>query len=74
LKEAIQGAEQENLAFAVLWVDLNRFKWINDVHGHSVGDAVLQQVAACLTENLRATDTLARMGGDEFMVILPNVA
>lgn len=73
LKEAIHRAEQEHLAFAILWVDLNRFKRINDVHGHSVGDAVLQQVAACLAENLRTTDTLARMGGDEFMVILPNV-
>jgi diguanylate cyclase (GGDEF)-like protein len=70
LKYAIYQAGQVQRSFAILWIDLNRFKRINDVHGHSVGDAVLQQVANCLSEGLAPGDTLARMGGDEFMIIL----
>jgi diguanylate cyclase (GGDEF)-like protein len=73
LKYAIFQAGDEQRSFAILWIDLNRFKRINDVHGHSVGDAVLQQVASCLSERLQPGDTLARMGGDEFMTILNHV-
>jgi diguanylate cyclase (GGDEF)-like protein len=74
LGEAIERAQQAEVSVAVLWLDMNRFKHINDEHGHAFGDAVLQEVAARLTSNLRANDTVARMGGDEFMVILENVS
>lgn len=73
LNQAIHRAKDEQRSFAILWIDLNRFKRINDLHGHSVGDAVLQQVTACLWEGLQKTGTLARMGGDEFMAILDHV-
>lgn len=58
---------------AILWFDLNKFKQINDMHGHPIGDAVLQQAASRLSGRLRASDTLARMGGDEFMAILEEI-
>lgn len=74
LNEALQRSKDEQRRFAILWIDLNRFKRINDMHGHSVGDAVLQQVASYLSANLRTKDTLARMGGDEFMAILDDVS
>ncbi|RFC61741.1 EAL domain-containing protein [Fulvimarina endophytica] len=57
--------------FALLALDLDRFKWINDTLGHSVGDLVLQQVAVRLEELVQPGDTIARLGGDEFMLLLP---
>lgn len=56
----------------LLMVDLDHFKHINDQYGHPVGDEVLQQVAAILTGGVRATDVVARMGGEEFIVLMPN--
>ncbi len=56
----------------VVMVDLDFFKQINDQHGHPVGDQVLQQVAARLTAGVRGTDIVARMGGEEFIVLMPN--
>lgn len=56
---------------AVIMVDLDFFKKVNDRYGHPGGDAVLKATAACLTRSLRATDTLARLGGEEFIVLLP---
>jgi diguanylate cyclase (GGDEF)-like protein len=56
----------------VLMVDLDFFKQINDQYGHPVGDQVLQQVAARLLAGVRSTDTVARMGGEEFIVLMPN--
>ncbi len=71
LDTALALAERNRTPVAVLFVDLDRFKLVNDTLGHSVGDGVLRLVAARLTSCLRDSDTLARRGGDEFIAILP---
>ena len=58
--------------FAVLFFDLNKFKWINDTYGHRHGDQVLIQVAECIRGCIRKSDTPARFGGDEFLVLMEN--
>lgn len=58
---------------AVFYLDLDRFKEVNDTHGHAVGDHVLQEVSARLRDALRASDTVARLGGDEFVALLPGI-
>ncbi len=67
---AIAMASRENHGFAVMFIDLDRFKSINDTLGHSFGDMVLKQVAERVQQCLRPYDTMARLGGDEFVVIL----
>lgn len=67
-------AAQEESCFAVMVVDLDRFKSVNDRHGHAAGDTVLTEVARRLSENLRMSDLLARIGGEEFLVALPNTS
>jgi diguanylate cyclase (GGDEF)-like protein/PAS domain S-box-containing protein len=62
-------ARSRGRGVAVLFLDLDNFKQVNDVHGHATGDRVLVQVAARVAESVRATDTVARIGGDEFAVI-----
>lgn len=67
-------ATAEGTDFAVMVVDLDRFKQVNDRHGHAAGDCVLVEVARRLSENLRMTDLLARIGGEEFLVALPQTS
>ena len=73
LKEAIKQVKRENKIFALLSIDLDKFKKINDKLGHEAGDILLQQVGKQIIACLRKVDTVARMGGDEFSVILSNV-
>jgi diguanylate cyclase (GGDEF)-like protein/PAS domain S-box-containing protein len=73
LQQAIFAAERENAKVALLFIDLDNFKTINDSLGHIIGDDLLQGVAARLRECLRDTDTLSRQGGDEFLIVLNNM-
>lgn len=70
LKQALARSHRTNSALAVLYIDLDGFKSVNDNHGHDLGDQLLITVANRWTEALREGDTLARIGGDEFIVIL----
>ncbi len=74
LAQSIRLARRESGKFALLFLDLDKFKQVNDTLGHDAGDELLQQVAARIRRELRDSDTVARVGGDEFTVILPNVA
>ncbi len=71
LDEEMARARRSGHAFAVLMVDIDGFKLINDTHGHTVGDDLLRIVARTMRESLRSTDILGRYGGDEFMALLP---
>lgn len=74
LQRAISVADRDHGKLALMVVDLDRFKTVNDTLGHSVGDQVLIAAAKRLGECLRDTDTLCRQGGDEFLILLPNLA
>jgi len=73
LNQAITRARRDKESIAVLFLDLDGFKLINDTLGHSAGDALLQEAAKRIVACVRDSDTAARMGGDEFTVILCNV-
>jgi diguanylate cyclase (GGDEF)-like protein len=73
LQQAIRLAHRYGGKVGILYVDLDRFKEINDHHGHHVGDAVLTEVAKRLTSSIRDSDSVARLGGDEFGVLLEGV-
>ena len=74
LGQSINQAHRYNKRLAVMFLDLDRFKQINDTLGHEAGDQLLQEVAARLKACLRDSDTVARLGGDEFVMLLPELA
>jgi diguanylate cyclase (GGDEF)-like protein/PAS domain S-box-containing protein len=73
LEQAIAVAERQHQHFALLFIDLDGFKPVNDTHGHAVGDEVLKLVGQRLGMLIRGMDTVARLGGDEFVVILTDI-
>ena len=73
LKRSLAYVKRYGTSAALIYIDLDGFKPVNDRHGHSAGDAVLKAIAAALVRNVRASDVVARIGGDEFAVLLWNV-
>jgi diguanylate cyclase (GGDEF)-like protein/PAS domain S-box-containing protein len=73
LDAALRAARRHDSSLALLFLDINDFKGINDVHGHAAGDQVLRMIARRLQGCVRETDTVARMGGDEFTVLLTDI-
>ncbi|MDN3545095.1 diguanylate cyclase [Kinneretia asaccharophila] len=71
--DALERARQRQRLCCLIYMDLDRFKAVNDLHGHPVGDALLQAVAGRLRHVLRQQDLVARLGGDEFAVLLPEI-
>jgi diguanylate cyclase (GGDEF)-like protein len=74
LEQALAQARRQEIKLAVLFIDLDRFKVINDMHGHKVGDNVLKEVARKLKVCVRKMDTVARLGGDEFTIVLTEIS
>ena len=73
LGQAFELARRQGWQLAVMFMDLDRFKDINDSLGHAVGDQLLQLVAQCLVSCVRQSDTISRQGGDEFVLLLPTI-
>jgi diguanylate cyclase (GGDEF)-like protein/PAS domain S-box-containing protein len=73
LSIALALAQRDGHVVAIIMLDLDEFKKVNDTHGHSVGDSLLQGVASRLTQMFRKGDTIARLGGDEFVLLLPDL-
>lgn len=71
LARCIEHAHRSQRGFALLFIDLDRFKPINDAYGHRVGDALLREVGQRLKEAMRGEDSICRLGGDEFVILLP---
>lgn len=74
LSHLITQSERNQFRFALLFIDIDKFKLINDTQGHIFGDQVLKEVAARLSNAIRNSDTLARFGGDEFIILLENIS
>jgi len=72
LEQAILAAQRDEHSLAVLLMDLDHFKEINDTLGHHIGDILLKEIGPRIHQNLRSIDTVARMGGDEFLLLLPH--
>jgi diguanylate cyclase (GGDEF)-like protein len=73
--ESLHGrAQRSGYGYAVMMVDIDHFKAVNDLHGHAGGDQVLQRVASSLREGLRVGDIVARWGGEEFCILVPRMA
>lgn len=73
LEQEVFAAERGRSKLALIFVDLNRFKPVNDQYGHDAGDFLLQEVARRLLSSVRRADLVARMGGDEFILLLPGI-
>lgn len=71
--QAMQAARRKGNHVGMILLDIDNFKTVNDTHSHAVGDQILQHMARRLTEQLRATDTVSRQGGDEFIILLPDM-
>jgi len=74
LRQAILAARRRNTQVALLFIDLDRFKELNDTFGHQAGDTILREVGERFVDAVRASDTVARLGGDEFAVLIPLAA
>lgn len=64
---------KEGTEYATIMIDIDKFKGINDLYGHNLGDSVIRNVAACIQKNIRATDYAFRFGGDEFLILIPEI-
>lgn len=73
LSDAMNESAEEGHLMAVMYMDIDRFKPVNDTYGHNVGDQLLKAFSARLTHTLRASDTIARLGGDEFTIIMEKI-
>ena len=73
IQQAMVKARRNTAKFALLYIDLDKFKPINDTHGHAMGDRVLIESARRMSDSVRESDTVARIGGDEFVVLLPEI-
>jgi diguanylate cyclase (GGDEF)-like protein len=70
LNEHLLHSSRESRPYALMFLDIDHFKAINDTHGHGVGDAVLKHFGSCLQASVRRTDLVARLAGDEFVILL----
>jgi len=73
LESAIERSREKEWLLSVFYLDIDRFKQVNDTHGHAVGDALIRAFATRLGENVRASDAVARLGGDEFIVVMEGI-
>ena len=73
-EESIELARRNQQPLALLFLDLDRFKYVNDTQGHEAGDLLLQEIAGRLRQCVRASDLVGRLGGDEFLVLLREIA
>lgn len=73
LQQALVAAQRNQVRLALMFLDLDKFKPVNDTYGHAVGDLLLKEVAQRMQDCLRESDTAARIGGDEFVVLLPTI-